>query len=93
MPRPVPVFDVVLDDGSLLPWVAVIEDRAIGIIVGGQTGFFAFADVPEVVSRSVRHSLRLSRMHKLPVIGRWLRHRWAERVGASSAHASWIPKM
>ena len=75
MPNCVPVFDVVLDDGSLVPSVAVIDDRAIGAIVGGHTGFITFAAVPELASRRVRDFLRLTSIHGLPFIGQWLRRR------------------
>jgi len=34
MPKCIPVFDVVLDDGSLVRSVAVIDGRAVGAIVG-----------------------------------------------------------
>ena len=93
MPTCIPVFDVVLDDGSLVRSVAVIEGKAVGAIVGGHTGFLAFASVLELTSRRVRDFLRLTSVHGLPFIGRWLRHRWAERVGALPARPSWIPKL
>jgi hypothetical protein len=82
-----------LDDGTLVPGAAVIEDRAVGIVVGGHTGFIAFADVPELASRRVRHTLRVAGIHVLPVIGSWLRHRWATRVGALPGQPSWIPQL
>lgn len=90
---PVPMFDVVLDDGSLVLGVAVVGDRAVGVIVGGHTGFLPFADVPQVASRRIRDALRLTRVHALPFIGNWLRRRWARRVGASLGQPAWIPKM
>lgn len=93
MPTPVPVFDVVLDDGSLVPSVAAVGDRAFGVIVGGHTGFLSFAAVPELSSRRVRAALRLTRIHSLPFIGKWLRRRWAESIGASFTRPSWIPKI
>jgi hypothetical protein len=93
MPKCIPVFDVVLDDGSLVRSVAVIDGRAVGAIVGGHTGFVAFAAVPELASRRVRDFLRLTSIHGLPFIGQWLRRRWAERVGASLIRPSWIPKL
>ena len=37
-PKRVPVFDVVLDDGSLIREVVAFGDRAIGGIVGGHIG-------------------------------------------------------
>jgi hypothetical protein len=92
-PKRVPVFDVVLDDGSLIREVVAFGDRAVGVIVGGHTGFIAFAAVPELASRQVREFLRLTRIHGLPFIGQWLRCRWAARIGASSARPSWIPKL
>ena len=52
MPSPVPVFDVVLDDGSLVPSVAAVGDRAFGVIVGGHTGFLSFAAVPELAIKA-----------------------------------------
>lgn len=93
MPRPVPVFDIVLDDGSLVPAVAVVADRALGVIVGGHTGFLPFSAVPQIRSRRVRDALRLTPIHRLPFIGRWLRRRWAQRVGASPNPPAWIPKL
>lgn len=93
MPSPVPVFDVVLDDGSLVQTVAAIGDRAFGVIVGGHTSFLSFADVPQLSSRRVRAALRLTRIHSLPIIGWRLRRRWAESIEASFTCPSWIPKM
>jgi hypothetical protein len=93
MPIPVPAFDIVLDDGSLIRKVAVVGNRALGIIVGAHTGFLPFAAVPQIRSRRVRHALRLTRIHRLPFIGRRLRSRWAERVGASPEQPTWIPKI
>lgn len=93
MPIRVPVFDIVLDDGSLIQAVAVIGDRALGIIVGGHTGFLSFAAVPQIHSRRVRDALRLTRIHGLPFIGRRLRRRWAARVGALPEQPAWIPNI
>src|SRR5205085_9389708 len=91
MPIPVPVFDVILDDGSLVPSVVAVGDRAFGIIVGGHSGFFSFAAVPELATRQVRATLRLTRIHSLPFIGQRLRRLWAESIGASLTRPSWIP--
>jgi hypothetical protein len=93
LPVPVPAYDIVLDDGSLVPDVAVVGDRAVGVIVGGHTGFLSFADVPQIVSRQIRNTLRLTQVHKLPFIGPCLRRRWARKVGASLDHPAWIPKL
>jgi len=93
MPIPVPVFDIVLDNGSLLPNVAVVDDRAVGVIVGCHTGFIAFADVPELASRQVGHALRIAGAYSMPVIGAWLRRRWAARLGARPSRPSWIPPL
>lgn len=93
MPTQVPVFDVVLDDGSLVTSVAAVGDRAFGVIVGGHTGLLSFAAVPELSSRRVSAALRLTRIHSLPFIGQRLRRRWAESIGASFTRPSWIPKM
>jgi len=93
MPTLVPVFDLVLDDGSLLPSVAAVGDRAFGIIVGGQTGFLSFAAVPQLASRRVRGVLRLTRIHRLPFIGERLRRRWAKSVGVSPTRPSWLPEL
>jgi hypothetical protein len=93
MATSVPVFDVVLDDGSLLPNVAVVEGRAVGVIAGGHSGFIAFADVPELASRQVVHKLRVAGAYSVPVLGAWLRRRWAVRLGASPSRPSWIPSL
>ena len=91
MPVPAPVFDVVLDDGSLVQSVVVVNDRAIGVIVGGHTGFLPFAAVPELATRRVRDALRLTRCHRFPFIGSRIRHRWAQTRSASVARPSWMP--
>ena len=91
VPKPGLVFDLVLDDGSLVPAVLAGGDRALGIMVGGHTGFLPFADVPKVADRKVRHTLRVSGVYASLFIGWWLRRRWAAKVGASPARASWIP--
>lgn len=93
LPNPVPVFDVVLDDGSLVPSVAAVGDRAFGIIIGGHTGFLSFAAVPELALRRVRATLRLTLIHSLPFLGPELRRRWAESIGASRTRPTWIPKI
>jgi hypothetical protein len=93
LPMPVPVYDIVLDDGSLIPAVAVVGDRAVGVMVGGHTGFLSFADVPEIVSRRIRNALRLTQVYTLPFIGPRLRRRWARKVGASLDHPAWIPTL
>ena len=93
MRQPVPMFDIVLDDGSRLPSVAVVNGRAVGIIVRGHTGFIAFSDVPVLASRRVAHALRISGAYLLPGIGAWLRRRWAARVGALPVRPSWIPQL
>lgn len=82
--RPVPVFDLVLDDNSFVPGVVALGDRALGVVVGGHTGFLAFADVPAVANRKVRHVLRVSGVYASPFLGRWLRRRRAAGAGASS---------
>lgn len=92
MPSPVPLFDIVLDDSSLVPTVAVVADRALGVIVGGHTGLLPFSAVPQLHSRRVLHALRLAPLHRLPFIGRRLR-RWARRLGASPNPPVWIPKL
>jgi hypothetical protein len=87
------MFDVILDDGSHVADTLAVDGRAVGVVVGGQTGFLAFADVPQLSSRHIRHTLRLSRVHRLPFIGRRLRRQWAVRAGALPDWPAWIPKM
>lgn len=91
-PRPT-MFDVVLDDGSYLTDTAVVDDRAVGIVVGGHTGFIAFADVPSLASRRVHHALRLSGIYYLPFLGHRLRRRWAARAGVRLVRPSWVPRL
>jgi len=85
--------DLVLDDGSYVPNSAVLESRAFGIVIGGQTGFLPFAGIPGLASRRIQHILRLSRVHRIPLLGSWLRHSWASRVGGRLTKPSWIPKL
>jgi hypothetical protein len=87
------LFDLVLDDGSLVPSVAVVGDQAVGVLVGGHTGFLAFAVVPQLALRRVRAALKLTRIHYLPFFGQRLRRRWAESVGASLTRPAWIPRL
>ena len=89
--NPVPVFDLILDDDTFVPGVVALDDRALGILVGGHTGLIAFADVPAVANRTVRRALRVSGIYKSPFFGWWLRRRRAERAGALAGSPSWIP--
>jgi len=90
--KPVPVFDLVLDDNSFVPGVVALGGKALGVIVGGHTGFLAFADVPTVANRKVRQALRVSGLYASPIVGWWLRRRRAARAGAvSSRRPAWIP--
>jgi hypothetical protein len=90
---PVPVFDLILDDNSFIPDVVALGQRALGVVVGGHTGFLAFADVPTVADRRVRQALRVSGVFASPVIGWWLRQRRAARAGAMAGRPSWIPSL
>ena len=87
------LFDVILDDGSLVANTLAVDGRAVGVVVGGQTGFLAFADVPQLSSRHIKHTLRLSRVHRMPIFGPRLRQSWAMRAGASPDWPDWIPKI
>ena len=91
--RPMPVFDLVLDDKSFVPAVVAIGDKALGVLVGGQTGFLPFADVPQVAPRKIEHTLRVSGIYTSAFVGWWLRRRWAARVGALPGLATWLPKL
>jgi hypothetical protein len=86
-------FDLVLDDGTYLADVLTFDGRAVGIAIGGQTGYISFSDVPQVCGHSVSHYLRLRRYHFWPFIGRRLRLRWAGRVGAEPRHPDWRPRI
>ncbi len=61
------MFDIVLDDGSLVPTVEVIGDRALGIIVGGCTLVFFLSRRcrryihAEFVARSGSHEFTVCR--------------------------------
>jgi len=90
---PAPVFDLVLDDRSFVPGAVAVGDKALGVIVGGHTGFLAFADVPEVGARRVRYVLRVSGIYAWPLVGWWLRRCRANRAGASRTRPSWIPAL
>jgi len=89
--EPIPVFDLILDDNSFVPSVVALGDRALGVLVGGHTGFLPFADVPAVASRKVREALRVSGAYASPFFGWWLRRRRAGRAGALPGRPSWIP--
>jgi hypothetical protein len=89
--KPIPVFDLVLDDGSFVPGVVAVGERAIGVLVGGHTGFLSFADAPGVANRKVREALRVSGAYASPLVGWWLRRRRAARAGALPGRASWLP--
>jgi len=89
--KPMPVFDLVLDDDSFVPGVVALGDSASGVLVGGHTGFLPFADVPAVANRKVRVALRVSGAYGSPFVGWWLRRRRAARAGALPGRAPWIP--
>jgi hypothetical protein len=91
--KPTPVFDLVLDDNTFVPSVVALGDRALGVLVGGHTGFLPFADVPAIVSRRVREALPVSGAYASPLVGWWLRRRRATRAGASASRPSWIPAL
>jgi hypothetical protein len=86
-------FDLVLDDGSYLADALVFDGRAVGLIIGGQTGYISFSDVPQIRGHTISHSLRLRRYHSWPIIGRQLRHRWAQNLGVKLRHPDWRPKI
>ena len=86
-------FDLVLDDGTYLADVLVFGDRAVGLAIGGHTGYLSFSDVPQVLGHSVSHWLRLRRYHSCPFIGFRLRHRWAQNIGIEPSHPNWRPKI
>ena len=88
---PLPVFDLILDDNSFVPDVVALGQRAVGVVVGGHTGFLSFADVPAVANRKVREALPVSGAYATPFVGSWLRRRRAERVGALPGTVSWLP--
>src|SRR4051812_46872456 len=69
-------FDLVLDEGTFLADTLAFDRRAVGLAIGGQTGYLSFSDVPQVRGHSVSH-WRLRRYHFWPFIGFPLRHRWA----------------
>ena len=83
------LHDVVLDDGTWLPDTMVFDDRALGLLIGGQTAFQFIRDVPQLVGRIVAHELRLRRRHGLLLLGWWLRRRWARQVGARLDYPDW----
>ena len=89
--KPMPVFDLVLDDNSFVPGVVALGDRALGVLVGGHTGFLSFADVPAVADRKVREALRVSGAYASTLVGWWLRRRRAAKAGALGGRASWLP--
>jgi hypothetical protein len=83
------LHDIVLDDGTWLPNTLVFDDRALGLLIGGHTGFQFFRDVPQLVGRKVTHDLRLCRRHASLFFGWWLRRRWARRMGARLTYPDW----
>jgi hypothetical protein len=91
--KPMPVFDLVLDDSSFVPGVVALGDRALGVLVGGHTGFLAFASVTAVANRRVRQAFQVSGIYASPFVGWWLRRRRAARVGAMPGRPSWMPTL
>jgi hypothetical protein len=87
------ICDLVLDDGTYVPDTAVVDSHAVGTIVGGQTGFLPFAEVPALASRHIEKVLLLSGIHRVPLLGRWLRHSWATCAGACLAKPYWMPRL
>ncbi len=85
--------DIVLDDGIYLDEVLSVGDSALGIVIGGHTGFLAFSDCTEIRGRSIQHSLKWHWWHRTPVVGGALRHRWARRLGVVPARPAWVPRM
>lgn len=86
-------FDLVLDDGTYLADTMAFGGRAVGLAIGGHTGYISFSAVPQVRGHSVLHSLRLRRYHFWPFIGRRLRRRWAESIGVKPRDPVWRPKI
>lgn len=85
------IADVILDDGTYLDEVVCYDGRALGIDIGGHTGFLPFTECGETKGRRIVSFLEWKWRHKVPVIGRILRHRWARRHGAVPERPGWVP--
>ena len=85
------IYDLILDNGQFLPYVAIIEDIALFMIVGGHAGVVYFNKMPDFHKRSVAHANKLTTRHRLPFIGNHLRKSWASRFNASLERPPWIP--
>jgi hypothetical protein len=84
-------YDIALDDGTYLANTLVIDNRAVGLIIGGQTGYISISEIPQLQGRSVLYSLQLRRYHFWPLIGAWLRRRWVNHFGIIPKHPDWRP--
>ena len=84
--------DLILDDGTYLDEVMCIGDYAVAIYVGGYTGAVSFTDCKEIRGRQVRSFLKWKWRHRIPIIGRKLRQRWARKMGVIPERPSWVPK-
>jgi hypothetical protein len=86
-------FDLVLDDGTYLADALAFDGHAVGLAIGGHTGYLSFSDVSQVQGHSISHWMRHRRYHDWPFIGPWLRHRWARSIGVEPRHPDWRPKI
>jgi hypothetical protein len=83
--------DIILDDGTYLDEVLCIGENALGIVIGGHTGFLPFTDCDQVKGRQIRSFLKWSWRHTLPLVGRRLRQNWAQSMGVIPERPSWAP--
>ncbi|MBI4472823.1 MAG: hypothetical protein HY646_09160 [Acidobacteria bacterium] len=67
-----------------------VNGRALGIDIGGHTGFLPFTECEETKGHRIVSFLEWKWRHKVPVIGRILRHRWALRHGAVPQRPGWV---
>jgi hypothetical protein len=85
------LHDLVLDDGTFIQDVAVFGNCATGVILGGQSGYVSFSEVPEISHRNVRAAIPLAGLRAWPLIGTTIRRRWAARAGSQLARPKWLP--
>lgn len=85
--------DIILDDGSYLDEVLCFGDYALGIMIGGHTGFLPFTDCEQIKGRRVTNFLKWGWSHAVPLVGRRLRYQWAQKMGVTPARPSWVPKI
>ena len=85
------IADVILDDGTYLDEVVCYNGRALGIDAGGWTGFLPFTECAETKGRRIVNFLEWKWRHRVPLIGRILRHRWARKNGVVPQRPGWVP--